>query len=234
MLNMNKVLPAVCLLSSLIAVPSAAQTSPAAPAKVPTVELSAEASRPAPNDQVLAVLSAEAAGVALGDLSRQINALIAEALKVSKSYPGIKVQSGNTSTYPAYSKAGKIESWRMRSELSLESGDAAAMSELIGKLQTSLGVSRLVMQPAPDTRKKAENEAILAALAAFKARAKVVADALGKSYQIKQLSVNTGERIAEPVFRMAAKSVMSDTAPMPIEAGESQVTANVSGQVELE
>ena len=122
----------------------------------------------------------------------------------------------------------------MRSELSLESGDTAAMSELLGKLQTSLGVSRLVVQPSPETRKKAENEAMLDALTAFKARAKVVADALGKSYQLKHLSVNTGGRIAEPMFRMAAKSAMSDAAPMPIEAGESQVTANVSGQVELE
>lgn len=234
MLNLRNLLPVVCLASSIAVAPAIAQPAAPAPGKLPTVELSAEASRPAANDQVHAVLSAEAAGVALGDLARQVNALIANAVKVSKSYPGIKVQSGNTSTYPAYSKSGKIESWRMRSELSLESGDTAAMSELIGKLQASLGVSHLVMQPAPETRKKAEDGAMLDAIAAFKARAKVVADALGKSYQIKQLSVSTGGRMAEPRFHMAAKSVMSEAAPMPIEAGESQVTANVSGQVELE
>ncbi|MFT3850598.1 MAG: SIMPL domain-containing protein [Propionivibrio sp.] len=235
MLNPKNLLRTACLVSCLAAFPAFAQTSLPAPSKLPIVELSAEASRPAANDQVHAVLSAEAAGAALGDLSKQINALIAEALKVSKSYPAVKVQSGNTSTYPIYSKSGKIESWRMRSEISLESGDTAAMSELLGKLQTSLGVSRIVMQPSPETRKKAENEAMLDAIAAFKARAKVIADALGKSYQIKQLSVNTSGRIAEPMFRMAAKSAMSsEAAPMPIEAGESQVTANISGQVELE
>ena len=230
----KKPLRTLCLLATLAAIPAIAQTTTPAGSKLPIVELAAEASRPAANDQVHAVLSAEAAGPTLGELSRQINALITEALKVSKSYPAVKVQSGNTSTYPSYSKSGKIESWRMRSEISLESGDTAAASELIGKLQTSLGVSRLVMQPSPETRKKAENEAMLDALAAFKARAKVVADALGKSYQIKHLSVNTGRRIAEPMFRMAAKSAMSEAAPMPIEAGESQVTANISGQVELE
>ena len=233
MLNPRNLLASVCFFSSIAAAPAIAQPDSPAAGKLP-VDLSAEASRPAANDQIHAVLSAEASGVALGDLARQVNALIAEAVKVSRSYPAIKVQSGNTSTYPAYSKSGKIESWRMRSELSLESGDTAAMSELLGKLQTSLGVSRLVVQPSPETRKKAENEAMLDALTAFKARAKVVADALGKSYQLKHLSVNTGGRIAEPMFRMAAKSAMSDAAPMPIEAGESQVTANVSGQVELE
>ena len=233
MLNPRNLLTTVCFFSAIAATSAIAQPDLPA-AKLPTVGLSAEASRPAANGQLHAVLSAEASGVALGDLARQVNALIAEAVKVSRSYPAIKVQSGNTSTYPAYSKSGKIESWRMRSELSLESGDTAAMSELLGKLQTSLGVSRLVVQPSPETRKKAENEAMLDALTAFKARAKVVADALGKSYQLKHLSVNTGGRIAEPMFRMAAKSAMSDAAPMPIEAGESQVTANVSGQVELE
>lgn len=234
MLNLKQPLRTACLLATFAAFPVIAQ--PAAPStpKPPVLELSAEASRPAANDQVNAVLSAEAAGPALGELSRQINATIADALKVSKAYPSVKVQTGNTSTYPTYSKSGKIDSWRMRSEISLESGDTAAISELIGKLQTSLGVSRLVMQPSSDTRKKAENEAMLDALAAFKARAKVVADALGKSYQIKHLSVSTGGRIAEPMFHMAAKSAMSEAAPMPIEAGESQVTANISGQVELE
>lgn len=234
MLDLKTPLRTICLVAAFATFPAIAQTPAPSTPKLPVVELSAEASRPAANDQVYAVLSAEAAGPALGELSRQVNAVIADALKVSKAYTTVKIQSGNTSTYPTYSKSGKIESWRMRSEISLESGDTAAVSELIGKLQTSLGVARLVMQPSPETRKKVENEAMLDALAAFRARAKVVADALGKSYQIKHLSVSTGGRIAEPMFRMAAKSMMSEAAPMPIEAGESLVTANVSGQVELE
>ena len=68
----------------------------------------------------------------------------------------------------------------------------------------------------------------------FKARAKVIAEALGKSYQIKQLSVSTNGRIVQPMFRAAAKAMMADAAPMPMEAGESQVSATVSGQIELE
>lgn len=204
MLNPRNLLASVCFFSSIAAAPAIAQPDSPAAGKLPTVELSTEASRPAANDYVYATLSAEAAGVALGDLARQVNTLIANAVKVAKSYPAIKVQSGNTSTYPAYSKSGKIESWRMRSELSLESGDAAAMSELIGKLQTSLGVSRLVMQPSPETRKKAENEAMLDAIADFKARAKVVADALGKSYQIKHLSVSMGYPLSSTKAKIIA------------------------------
>ena len=234
MLNPKQALRVAFLASALANAPTFAQVTSPAPTRLPTVELSAEASRTAANDQIEALVSAEAAGSNLGDLSRQINAQIADALKVAKAYPTVKVQSSNTSTYPVYSKSGKIESWRMRSDIALESANTAAMSELLGKLQGSLGVSRLGMQPSPETRKKAENDAMLDAIAAFKARAKVVADALAKSYQIKQLSVNTGGRVPEPMFRMAAKSALAEAAPMPIEAGESEVTATVSGQIELE
>ena len=198
-----------------------------------TVELSAEASRPAVNDLVRATAFAEATGTTPGELSRQVNHQIAEALKIAKAYPAVRTQSGGTTTYPAYAKGGKIESWRMRSELSLESGDAASVSELLGKLQASLGVSNLQLQPSSETRKKVESEAMIDAIAAFKGRAKVIADALGMSYRIKQLSVSTSGRIVQPMFR-AAKTMAMEAAPMPVEAGESQVSASVSGQIEVE
>jgi len=198
------------------------------------VELSTEASRPAANDLVRATVAAEASGTTPGELAKQVNNLIAEALKTAKAYPAIKTQSGGTVTFPIYAKGGKIESWRMRSELSLESGDGAALSDLLGKLQVSLGISNLVLQPSPETRKKVEGQAVVDAIAEFKARAKVIADALGTTYRIKQLSVNTSGRSIQPMYRGAAKAMTMDAAPMPMEAGESQVSATVSGQIELE
>lgn len=199
------------------------------------VDLSSEASRPADNDLLRATVAAEATGATPGELSRQINSQIAAALKTAKAYPAIKTQSAGTASYPVYAKGGRIEAWRMRSELTLESSDTAALSELLGKLQLTLGVSSLALQPSPETRKKAEDLAIIDAIAAFKARASVVAEALGKPYKIKQLSVSTGARFVPPVLRSSAKSLaVAEAAPMPMEAGESQVTANVSGQIELE
>ena len=198
------------------------------------VDLLAEASRPAANDQLRATIFAEASGATPGELSAQVNKLIGDALKTAKAYPAIKTQSGGTSTYPIYAKGGKIEAWRMRSELTLESGDSAALSELLGKLQTTLGVANLVLQPSIETRKKVESEAMVDAIAAFKGRAKVIADALGMNYRIKQLAVSTSGRVVQPMFRGAAKTMAMDAAPLPVEAGESQVGATVAGQIELE
>jgi len=82
----------------------------------------------------------------------------------------------------------------MRTDLALESTDPAALSELLGKLQGSLGVANLSMLPAPETRIKAENEATLDAITAFRARAKLIADSFGKPFRIKHLAINSSGR----------------------------------------
>jgi predicted secreted protein len=200
-----------------------------------TVGLSSEASQPADNDLMQATLYAEVTGASPGENAARLNPLIAEAIKLAKTYPDVKVQSGGTSAYPVYAKEGVIESWRMRTSLNLESGDAAGLSELIGKLQATLAVSSLRLQPSRETRRKAEDAAILDALAQFKARAKLIADAQGKGYAIKELTISTGGRFypIAPTPR-AAKALSATPAPLPIESGETQVTATVSGKIEIE
>ena len=215
------------LLVMLIAGPALA--APAAGGT--SVDLSAEASRPATNDLARATVFAEATGATPNELAKRVNGLVADALKTARSYSSVRTQSTNTSTYPIYGKGSKIEGWRMRSDLSLESADTAALSELLGKLQASLGVASVTMLPAPETRRKTENDAMVDALAAFKARAKVIADAMGRTYRIKHLAINSSGRLP-PIMRSAALA-SADAAPMPIEAGETLVTVAVSGQIEL-
>ena len=198
------------------------------------IDLSTEASHAPTNDLIRATMLAEASGAKPGDLARLVNAQIGEALKVAKSYQSVKTKSGSTNSYPVYAKGGKIESWRMRSELVLESSDTAAISELVGKLQGSLGIANLALQPSPETRKTAEDQAILSAIDAFKARATMIAGSFNKTYRIKQLNVSTNGRIAQPMYRAAAKTMSYDSEAIPMESGESQISATVCGQIELE
>lgn len=198
------------------------------------VDISAEAAVAAANDLVRATLFAEASGSNPKSLSTRINGLMANALRASKSQGGVKAQSGGTRTYPVYGKNGQIESWRMRSELTLESRDPQAISDLIGRLQENLGVSGIQFMPAPETRKSAEDEAIKAAISAFQERARLVASSLGQSYKIKQMSINSSGHFRPPVvFRKAAAMQNEAAAPMPMESGESQVQVNISGQIEF-
>jgi predicted secreted protein len=220
-----KKLPLLLLSFSLLASTAHAAT---------TIDLAAEAARPAANDQVRAVVYSEAQGSSPADLARRVNQEIAEALKLIRSKAGVSVKSGNQSTYPMYGRDQKIESWRMRSELVLESRDLGAVSDLLGELQQRrLAVANVSQMPSPETRRQVEDETTRDAIRAFQSRAAVVANALGKRWTIKHLSVNQqGGAMPMPVFR-SAKVMMAEAAPAPLEAGESLLTTTVSGQIEL-
>ncbi|HEX6736547.1 MAG TPA: SIMPL domain-containing protein [Azonexus sp.] len=202
----------------------------------PLIELSAEASRPAANDLLRAGVYAEASGANPAELARRINQDIAEALKLIRSHPAVSVKTGQQSTYPVYGPNQKVENWRIRSELLLEAKDQPTMSELLGKLQAMrLALGHLSQLPSPATRAAAEDEATREAIRAFRTRAGLIAEQFGKPYKIKQLAVQQQGSHPPPVpmFRAAKTMMAAEAAPMPIEAGESQVTASVSGQIEL-
>ncbi len=203
----------------------------ALPAIGATVELSAEAGVSAPNDLLRATVAADVTGATPAEVARRSNSAIADALKTAKTYSSVKTRTGGAHTYPAYSSKGKIEGWQMRSELQLESRDPVALGELLGKLQTSLVMGGLSAVPAPETRAKAEERAMLDAIAAFHARAKVIAGAFGKPYKIKTLNVASQGGQVRPLLEQ--RMTMAKAAPMPVEPGESQVTIVVSGQIEI-
>lgn len=216
------------------AAPLAAMAAEPAPAVGPVIEFSVDAQRPAPNDQVIAIMYVEQAGADAAALARGVNRAVTAAMETARAHPSVKLQSAGTSTWPNYGKGSgtRIEGWRMRSELRLESRDVAAMSELIGKLQSSLGLAQVTLQPAPDTRRAAADEATIDAIRAFERKAGVVASALGKRYRIRQL--NLGESGAPPAYaRMRMSATMAEAAPAPLEGGESLVSVTASGSIEL-
>jgi len=198
------------------------------------IDLSAEASRSAPNDMARTKVYAEVSGTNPAELAKQVNSTIDTALQTAKAFSKVKTQSSGTHTYPTYGKEGRISGWRMRSELLLESRDMTALSELLGRLQETLAVSQLVLQPSPETRKKAEEEAMLEALAAFQAKASLIAGALKKSYCIRQMNIGSaGQPPVMPMMMRSARRDAAEAAPAPIEAGESMVSVTISGQIEL-
>ncbi len=199
------------------------------------IDFRVDVQKSVPNDLGRASAYAEITGANPADVARKIKSVIADGLAVAKAQPGVTVKSGSTHTYPVYAKGGRnIESWRMRSEILLESRDAAALSVTIGKLQSSLAVGNLNFSPAPETRRQAEDDATIEAIEAFRAKAARIAGTLKKFYRIQQMSVNGGGNFPTPYpVARSAKLMMAEDAPMPVEAGESNITVNVSGQIEL-
>ncbi|GAA5185527.1 SIMPL domain-containing protein [Niveibacterium umoris] len=228
------------ILATALALPAFAQSAPvAAPTpSVPTIDLSVESSRSAVNDLQRAVVFIEATDANLNTLNKKVNQAIAQGVSISKTAPAVKVRSGNSSTWPTYTRnTQKIEGWRARSELVLESKDSAALSELLGKLQGELALGQISFTPSPETRRKAEDEAIVDAIAAFKARAELAANALGRKYRIRQFAINTNQNFRPtpmPMARAAVMSAAADSTPPAIESGETQISVTVTGTVELQ
>ncbi len=209
----------------------------AAPAQAGAlVDLSAQVSRPASNDMVRASVYSEASGKHPAELAQRVNADLAEALKLIRSKAGIAVKSGQQSTYPVYGQGQKIDGWRMRSELILESKDLGGVSETLGKLQQiRLAVGEVSLLPSPETRRTVEDEATREAIRAFQSRAALIAEQLGKGWKIKHLNVQQGGGMPVPMMRAVRGIAMAaEAAPAPLEAGESLVTAHVGGQIELD
>lgn len=230
MKRMPKPLP---LLSFMLAALLIAAPAAHAEGDWPTVSLSAQGSAPAQNDLARAEAYAEVTGPDVKSVSVSVNKIVAEALSRAKAYPTVKVRTAQTDTWPVYAQNSRnISAWRMRSTLSLESSDVAALSALVGVLQSNMAIGNLRVEPAADTLARAQDEATLAALAAFQARATLIAKALNRPYRIK--SIDVGTHMPSPVFRarMVADEAMKVGAA-PLEAGQSDITIQVNGSIEL-
>lgn len=210
----------------------AAKTSKSANSAGTLIELSAEASRTAPNDLARASAFSEATDYNPRDLAKKVNAVIAQALVSARAFPTVKVQSAGTHTWPNYDKAGRISGWHMRSNLELESRDITALTELLGQLQGTMGIGQISFTPSPETHRKVEDAVILDAIAAFDARARLVADGLHKPFTVKQMSIGNAGGGQPPRLAMARGPMLADA--IPVEAGESRISVTVSGQIELE
>jgi predicted secreted protein len=199
-----------------------------------TVEFSAEARQSAANDLMQAVLYVERSGSDSAAVAAEINRSLAAALETAAGHGGVKTRSGAMSSAPVYAREGgvRIEGWRMRAEIQLESRDLGTLSALIGKLQTRLALDRVTLQPAPETRRQASDAATVAAIHRFEQRAGLIAGALGKTYRIQHLSLS--DNLDQPVrsSRMLAAPAATGGA-VPLEGGESLIEVTAHGRIEL-
>jgi predicted secreted protein len=198
------------------------------------VDFRVELQKSVPNDLGRASAYAETTGASPEEVARKLKATLGEALAVARAQPGVTVKSGGTHTTPVHAKGGRsIEAWRMRSELLLESRDAAALSTAVGKLQPLLAIGSLQFLPAPETRRQVEDEATAEAIAAFRAKAERIGSAMAKTWRIRSMNIGSAGHFAPPMALMRASAMAVEAAPMPVEAGESQLTINIAGQIEL-
>ncbi|HFD87934.1 MAG TPA: DUF541 domain-containing protein [Gammaproteobacteria bacterium] len=201
------------------------------------VNLSASATGTVNNDTMRATLSTEAEGKRTAELADKVNRRIQWAVNEAKRHAGLKVQTQAYNTYPVYHK-NVVTGWRVSQSIQIESLDAALLSDVLGKLQQKLNLTGISFSVSPALRESSENALISEAIAAFKKRAAIIARDLGRaSHRLVTMNVSTSGSQPQYMARGMMMEVMAAPAPTAappvVEAGESQLTVSINGEIEL-
>ncbi|WP_313738585.1 SIMPL domain-containing protein [Pseudomonas sp.] len=228
---------AVLIASGLLAsLPALAADEP----RYNQVSLRAEVSKEVARDLMVVTLYTEAQDNDPGKLAKQVTDVMNKAVQQARTVKDVKISQGSRNSYPVYDNKGqKINGWRERAELRLESADFPALSKLTGELLQDLKMGGMDFSIAPATRKTSEDALLKEAVDAFKARAQLATEALGGSgYKVVNLNLNSSG-YPRPYLRsapMAMKAMSTDeAAPSPdVEAGTSEVSMNADGMIEIQ
>jgi predicted secreted protein len=201
------------------------------------VSFQVEAKRDVANDWATARFTVQAEGKDPAVVADSVNTQMKSALATAKRTPDVEVRSGAYTTQPIYDH-GRVVRWRARQELRAESSELDRLSKLIGALQgESVLLSGIAFSVKSTTRIAIEEELIKEALAAFRARASLIAEGMGAA-DWSLVSLSVGRSSGQPrMMHMRAESdrmSMSSTATPVFEAGTSVVRIQIDGNVELD
>jgi predicted secreted protein len=202
------------------------------------VSFQAQAAAEIENDTMRAVLYVEDEDPSPPKLAERVNRALADAVRIARSVEGVKVKTGGYNTWPIYDRT-RIVRWRARTDLIVEGSDFRRVSELVGRLQTTLRLGGIDFGVSPEARRKAEDALLAGAIGEFRDRAARIAEAFGaRGWRVRDVSVNAEGGMPPPVPRMvmASKAVAADEVATPpsVEGGTSRVVMVVSGTVEME
>lgn len=211
------------------------------PTKDNLLGLAAQSSVKAPQDYLLMTLVATKEGTngqtVQADLKKVLDKTLAMATPQEKS-DLLKVRTGQFRVAPVYdNKTQRIQGWRGTAQIVLEGKDFIRITTLAANIE-NMPVVNVAFGLSPEARVKYEDEAQRLAVADFRARAGVLTKQFGfTNYTIDNVQVNSSQDTPMPAPMMARggdmMSMSKASSPVPVEAGETTVTVNVNGSVQM-
>lgn len=229
---------AACALIALV--PAAAAQVPPPPGAYlpypdsPLLRLDAQATREVVDDTAVATLFAEREGAQPAAPQSAVNAALQDALAELKRDPALVVHSGTYFTQPRYGRDGRIEGWRVRGELVVESTEIAAVSRAAGTVGGRLSVGSIGFRLSAERRAQAEAALTTEAAARLHERARAAARALGFAgvELVDAALVSSSPRQPLGMAR-AAPMLATEGAALPVEPGRSQVSVGFNATFRL-
>lgn len=222
----------------LAATQAAFSQNPAQTLPLQRVSLSASATVQVPQDELTLTLSTQREGSSAPDVQNQLKAALDTALSVARRQaqsPLMEVSTGRFGLSPRHDRNGKLVGWQGTAELILQGRDFVRISQTAAQLQT-LSVASVVFGLSSQQRQDAQAQAQSQAIAQFQKSATDIAKGFGfAGYTLGEVHINANQPGPVRPTMMAAsmRSAADESSPVPIEAGLSQVSVNVSGSVQL-
>lgn len=204
--------------------------------KWPQATLQAQARAEVAHDTVHIVLATEISDQAQEAVAQELTRAVKVATERALENAGeiITVRTGNFRVWPMNDKDGNISNWRGRGEISLESTDFGAASELAATLGDLMAVSSISFSVSPQVRAIEEQKLLEQAAQAFRDRAQALSEALGyASYTLRSVDVGGAGAHYETAARGFAMPAMMKADSIPLEGGTETVSVSISGSVFL-
>jgi predicted secreted protein len=167
-------------------------------------------------------------------LKQALDAALAEARKAAR--PGqVEVQTGAFSLFPRYTNKGGINGWQGSAEVIVDGRDMAAIGQLSGRI-TTMTVARVAYRLSREATQKVEGEIAAEAIARYRSKAGEYARQFGYGgYTIREVNVTTSEPPGgpQPMLRTQAAAMSAQGDALSVEPGKAQVSATVSGTVQM-
>ncbi|GJH42321.1 Predicted periplasmic/secreted protein [Pasteurella canis] len=203
------------------------------------VTFSAEVEKEVNQDLIQVIMFTQEEGKDVGILNKNVTERMNAAIALVKKQNVVHIQSQDHNTQVRYGKDGKQNGWISRAELVLQSKDSVALAKLISELNNQLMIERLYASVSPDTLTALENEMTEAVLQKFEQKAKVIQNSLkSKGYKVIELNLSTPHNLGQsprPYANKMMRATLSsyDTDAMELEAGKTQIRAEVQAKIEL-
>jgi predicted secreted protein len=187
-------------------------------------------------------LSATREGPEARAVQSQLKTVLQAALSRARqsAQPGaIEVHTGRFSVQPRMGRDGKTSTWWGQAELVLQGTDVDRVSDTAGDLGALPGLAVVQVQWGLTRAQyqQAHEQAQAQAIAQFRQQAQRIAQGFGfAGYRLAEVQVGDGQQPPSyPQQRLMAAptAMMAADAPLPVQAGVTEVQVTVSGSVEL-
>jgi predicted secreted protein len=206
-----------------------------APTPQPVLTVTASAQASIANDRMHAMMRAEAENGDPRQAASEVNARMARALARVKATHGIDAA---TSGYSSFQVGDKDHlRWRVAQTLTLQGSDFAVLSALVSNLQADDGLllSGLGFSVSPAALSSAEDALMKQAIHAWQQRAAIAAHAFGSgNWRAGRVNVQTSDLGRPQPMLRGQTFAAAKAAPVNVEAGDSDISVTVSGEVILD